>query len=218
MVDTLTNYTPTPFPQIEGAYPQYFTNELRKISSAINSAEDEITNIDDTFAPLASPALTGVPTAPTAAVNTKTTQLATTAFVLANGPQEGADVASASGNVTGTSLYPTFIQAGYKATYTPVRTGRLLVIMQQALQVATNGLLYIGSYGTGTPPAAGAAATGTEFTALGIVWSPVAQATLIGMPSVLTVGTTYWFDLQYAANTASTPVTVDNGRVLIIEL
>ena len=36
-------------------------------------------------APLASPALTGTPTAPTAAVGTNTTQLATTAFVLANG-------------------------------------------------------------------------------------------------------------------------------------
>ena len=34
-----------------------------------------------TYAPLASPALTGVPAAPTAAVNTATTQLATTAFV-----------------------------------------------------------------------------------------------------------------------------------------
>lgn len=35
-------------------------------------------------APLASPALSGTPTAPTAAVGTNTTQLATTAFVLAN--------------------------------------------------------------------------------------------------------------------------------------
>ncbi len=34
-------------------------------------------------APLASPALTGTPTAPTAAVATKTTQVATTAFVYA---------------------------------------------------------------------------------------------------------------------------------------
>jgi hypothetical protein len=34
------------------------------------------------YAPLASPALTGVPTSPTAAVDTNTTQLATTAFVL----------------------------------------------------------------------------------------------------------------------------------------
>jgi hypothetical protein len=34
-----------------------------------------------TYAPLASPALTGVPTAPTAAANTNTTQIATTAYV-----------------------------------------------------------------------------------------------------------------------------------------
>ena len=38
----------------------------------------------DLKAPLASPALTGIPTAPTAAVATNTTQIATTAFVLAN--------------------------------------------------------------------------------------------------------------------------------------
>lgn len=37
------------------------------------------------YAPLASPALTGAPTAPTAAPGTNTTQIATTAFVLANG-------------------------------------------------------------------------------------------------------------------------------------
>lgn len=42
-----------------------------------------ITAANSTFAPLASPALTGVPTAPTAAFGTNTTQLATTAFVLA---------------------------------------------------------------------------------------------------------------------------------------
>lgn len=40
----------------------------------------------DTKAPLAGPALTGVPTAPTAAAATDTTQIATTAFVLANAP------------------------------------------------------------------------------------------------------------------------------------
>jgi hypothetical protein len=40
-------------------------------------------------APLASPAFTSVPTAPTAPVGTNTTQLATTAFVLANGGSSG---------------------------------------------------------------------------------------------------------------------------------
>lgn len=43
------------------------------------------TTILDGYAPLASPALSGVPTAPTATLGTNTTQIATTAFVLANG-------------------------------------------------------------------------------------------------------------------------------------
>lgn len=50
-------------------------------------AESDVTGLVADLAlkaPLASPALTGVPTAPTAAVATNTTQLATTAFVLAN--------------------------------------------------------------------------------------------------------------------------------------
>lgn len=46
----------------------------------------------DLKANLASPALTGVPTAPTAAPGTNTTQLATTAFVLANGGGGGPGV------------------------------------------------------------------------------------------------------------------------------
>lgn len=44
-----------------------------------------ITNSVSLKAPLASPALTGVPVAPTAAVDTSTTQLATTAFVINQG-------------------------------------------------------------------------------------------------------------------------------------
>lgn len=41
----------------------------------------EYVNVNAAYAPLASPALTGTPTAPTAAPGTNTTQLATTAFV-----------------------------------------------------------------------------------------------------------------------------------------
>ncbi|MFX4959698.1 hypothetical protein ABTC43_19995, partial [Acinetobacter baumannii] len=43
-----------------------------------------VTNVSGA-APLASPALTGTPTAPTAAVATNSTQLATTAFVKSQG-------------------------------------------------------------------------------------------------------------------------------------
>jgi hypothetical protein len=47
----------------------------------------------DKKAPLASPALTGVPTAPTAAVGTDTTQIATTAFVKAATPADASTTA-----------------------------------------------------------------------------------------------------------------------------
>lgn len=49
-------------------------------------------------APLASPALSGVPTAPTAAVNTNTTQIATTAFVVAQIAANGGAGAAIDGS------------------------------------------------------------------------------------------------------------------------
>lgn len=61
-------------------------------STAIAIPESAVTNLTSDLAakaPLASPTLTGTPTAPTAAVGTSTTQLATTAFVLANGDKLG---------------------------------------------------------------------------------------------------------------------------------
>lgn len=50
-------------------------------SSAKWAKEDHVHPTDTTRAPLASPALTGTPTAPTATAGTNTTQIATTAFV-----------------------------------------------------------------------------------------------------------------------------------------
>lgn len=54
------------------------------VTSAIQTQLDSklaTATASSTYAPLASPALTGVPTAPTAAANTNTTQIATTQFV-----------------------------------------------------------------------------------------------------------------------------------------
>lgn len=55
----------------------------RTINGVAFDGTANITVVDSTKAPLASPELTGVPTAPTAATATNTTQLATTAFVQA---------------------------------------------------------------------------------------------------------------------------------------
>ena len=57
---------------------------LDGVTSAIQTQIDSklaTSTASSTYAPLANPALTGVPTAPTAAANTNTTQIATTAYV-----------------------------------------------------------------------------------------------------------------------------------------
>jgi|CXWL01.1.fsa_nt_gi hypothetical protein len=67
----------------------------------------------DLKADLASPALTGVPTAPTATIGTNTTQLATTAFVLENGGTTGdattlvKGIVKLAGDLSGTAELPT---------------------------------------------------------------------------------------------------------------
>jgi len=73
-----------------------------------NSGTDEeitvatLVSLDSDKAPLASPALTGTPTAPTAATSTDTTQIATTAYVKAQ-----AYATLASPTLTGTPAAPT---------------------------------------------------------------------------------------------------------------
>ena len=73
-------------------------NTLNELAAAINDDANYTTTITTalgTKAPLASPALTGVPTAPTAAANTDTTQIATTAFA-----KTEADAAQAAAEAT----------------------------------------------------------------------------------------------------------------------
>ena len=60
-----------------GTFDETIIADNETIKGALQDLESELV----LKAPLASPALTGTPTAPTAAVDTNTTQLATTAFV-----------------------------------------------------------------------------------------------------------------------------------------
>lgn len=54
---------------------------LKNLANRTKYLKDHVDSIEANFAPKASPALTGTPTAPTPASGTNTTQLATTAFV-----------------------------------------------------------------------------------------------------------------------------------------
>jgi hypothetical protein len=108
-----------------------------------------------TYAPLASPALTGVPTAPTAAANTNTTQVATTAYVqteitdlIAAAP--GAldtlnELASALGNDASFSTTVT----NSLATKLPLAGGT----MSGAIAMGTSKITGLGTPTTGTDAA-----------------------------------------------------------------
>ena len=80
-------------------FPNFGTTAITTTAAEVNYLSGVTSAIQtqiNSKAALASPALTGVPTAPTAAPGTNTTQLATTAFVAAVLPVDSATVAAAS--------------------------------------------------------------------------------------------------------------------------
>jgi hypothetical protein len=100
-------------------------------------------------APLASPALTGTPTAPTAAIVTSTTQVATTAFV------QGVVGALTTANITeGSNLYFTNARAAAAAPVQSVagRTGAVTLA-----QTDISGTVLVANGGTGATSAEAAA-------------------------------------------------------------
>jgi hypothetical protein len=109
-----------------------------------------------TYAPLASPALTGVPTAPTAAANTNTTQVATTAYV----QTEITDLIAAAPGALDT-LNELATALGNDAAFSTTVTNNLATklplaggTMSGAIAMGTNKIT-----GLGTPTATGDAAT-----------------------------------------------------------
>lgn len=65
----------------QGGDVSTFTNDAGYLTDALDSTEAIALIATQGYAPLASPALTGTPTAPTASAATNTTQIATTAYV-----------------------------------------------------------------------------------------------------------------------------------------
>jgi hypothetical protein len=128
------------------------------VTSAIQTQLDAklaTTTAASTYAPLASPTLTGVPLAPTAAANTNTTQIATTAYVqteltdLLNGAPGALDtlneLASALGN-----------DANYSTTITTALAGKLPLAggtMTGAIAMGTNKITGLGLATVGTDAA-----------------------------------------------------------------
>ena len=132
---------------------------LDGVTSAIQTQLDSklaTSTASSTYAPLASPALTGVPTAPTAAANTNTTQVATTAYV----QTEIADlIASAPGALDTLNELATALgnDASFSTTVTNSLATKLPLAggtMSGAIAMGTNKIT-----GLGTPTSTGDAAT-----------------------------------------------------------
>ena len=135
---------------------------------------------DTSRAAVASPAFTGTPTAPTAAVGTNTTQIATTAFVLANAPASSsyglfakADVNSCVLTATGTGTVSikasTYIDVNGTLVTFPTQTA----VTMPTLTAGTDYFVYVSTAGA----IQAVAATGAWPTP---VASPPANSRLIG--------------------------------------
>jgi hypothetical protein len=131
---------------------------LDGVTSAIQTQIDSklaTATASSTYAPLASPALTGVPTAPTAAANTNTTQVATTAYV----QTELADlVASAPAALDTLNELATALgnDAAFSTTVTNALAARLPLAggtMTGAIAMGTNKVTGLGTPTTSTDAA-----------------------------------------------------------------
>jgi hypothetical protein len=120
-------------------------------------------------APLASPTFTGVPAAPTAAVDTNTTQLATTAMVLAQAAAATPliDGAAAIGTSTrfarGDHVHPTDTTRAPLAspTFTGTPAAPTAAVDTNTTQLATTAMV-LGQASAVAPPINGVAAVGTS--------------------------------------------------------
>ena len=94
-----------------------------------------------TFAPKADPTFTGVPAAPTAAADTNTTQIATTAYVVGQGYLKSSAAASIYANLTGASM----IRPVFTSPFETITTSATAATGTINVDISTSGVKYYTS-------------------------------------------------------------------------
>lgn len=169
-------------------------------------------------APLASPAFTGTPSGPTAAVGTNTTQFASTAFVhaatLPNVYQAQPSNPPATTSTTG-------LMVGLAGAITPIKSGNVVITISGTMNPSGgDGTVQIRT-GTGSAPANGASLTGTargniakmSFTGSITTNDPFSLTAIV---AGLTLGTAIWMDLDALSTSAA--LTLTNISISAFEL
>lgn len=185
--------------------------------------------VDATKAPLASPALTGTPTGPTAAVDTSTTQLATTAFVTnqaaaATSPMDGtAAVGTSKRYARQDHVHPTDTTRAPLAspTFTGTPAAPTAAADTNTTQVATTAYV-VGQASSTSPVMDGTAAAGTSLKyarADHVHPTDTSRAPAAGSSSITTVGTIAsgtWqgTDVALAYGGTNATLTAANGGVV----
>lgn len=130
-------------------------------------------------APLASPALTGVPTAPTASTGTSTTQVATTAFVAAAIPAP-VDLAPLTGRVSTAETMITALETSQGAQDTTIAAAQAKADSNEAAIASKAPLASPALTGSPTAPTPAASSDGTEIATTAFVVSKIPAAVDLG--------------------------------------
>lgn len=117
-----------------------------------NSSTKDVESVPyATFAPIASPAFTGTPTAPTATAGTNTTQIATTAFVYQSMSFKGTYTTTGAATTTFTvSIGRTMANTSYVASPVPTNTLSAVTFSVQNKTTTTFDIVIVGAGLTGT--------------------------------------------------------------------
>lgn len=177
-------------------------------SSTRYARGDHIHPTDTSRAPLASPTFTGTPAGPTAAVDTSTTQLATTAYVVGQGYLKSATAASTYAPLTGAGTSGTWgiSISGNSATATNLTGGAAGSLPYQTAS-GTTTTLAIGAANTvltssGTSPQWSSALSGLS--SIGITGGSVSSSTpLVNGTQTWTGGGTFTGNILNITDTSS---------------